>query len=72
MLPARYAGIHNADKEGLMEDYCNDCIDCNESWSAGGGLSCHEFCEKFKQWKEGYYRKATDKDSQARPGNRNG
>jgi hypothetical protein len=37
---------------GGIGSYCKDCINCRETWSAGGDLSCHDTCDKFKQWKE--------------------
>ena len=34
-----------------MDEYCKDCIDCEESWSAGSKTSCHDACEKYQNWK---------------------
>jgi hypothetical protein len=35
-----------------MEGRCEDCINCKQTWSAGADLSCHDVCEKFREWKE--------------------
>ena len=33
-------------------EYCGACINCKEAWSAQSDLSCHDFCDKFKKWRE--------------------
>ena len=33
-------------------EYCEACIDCKDSWSAGMDLSCHDACDKFNEWEK--------------------
>ena len=53
MFYVRAADIVAAHKGGYyMEGMCEACIGCRESWSAASDESCHEYCDKFKEWQE--------------------
>ena len=30
---------------------CEACINCTEAWSAQSNLSCHDFCDKYQEWR---------------------
>ena len=37
---------------GDIMEYCEACIECKDSWSAGMDVSCHDACDKFQEWEK--------------------
>ena len=35
----------------MNQEYCEKCIGCRETWSAGIDSSCHEHCDDYQEWK---------------------
>ena len=38
--------------EKLIGDRCEACVRCDSEYSGGRGISCHDTCEVFQQWKK--------------------